>query len=57
MVPAVPMVLDMQTQTWPCVGTYGRCPDLTTPKVVRMYVDWVVADAPASQVGARPNAS
>ncbi len=50
-VPAVPMVLDMQTQTWPCVGTYGHCPDLTTPKVVRMHVDWVVAYAPSSQSG------
>jgi beta-glucanase (GH16 family) len=56
-VPAVPMVLDMQTQTWPCVGTYGRCPDSTTPKVVRMYVDWIVAYAPASQIGARPSAN
>ena len=55
-VPAVPMALDMQTQTWPCVGTYGRCPDLSTPNVVRMHVDWVVAYAPASRLGPRPYA-
>jgi beta-glucanase (GH16 family) len=47
-VPALPMVLDLQTQTWPCSGTWGRCPNATTPRVVRMYVDWVVAYAPAS---------
>ena len=47
-VPALPMVLDLQTQTWPCSGTWGRCPNASTPRVVRMYVDWVVAYAPAS---------
>ena len=47
-VPAVPMVLDIQTQTWPCSGTWGRCPNARTPRVVRMYVDWVAAYAPAS---------
>ena len=47
-VPAQPMVLDLQTQTWPCSGTWGRCPNATTPRVVRMYVDWVAAYAPAS---------
>jgi beta-glucanase (GH16 family) len=46
-VPSVPMVLDIQTQAWPCVGTWGRCPDASTPAVVRLYVDWVVAYAPA----------
>jgi len=46
-VPTVPMVLDLQTQTWPCTGYWGRCPNATTPRVVRMYVDWVVAYAPA----------
>jgi beta-glucanase (GH16 family) len=50
-VPTVPMVLDLQTQTWPCSGTWGRCPNVTTPRVVRMYVDWVVAYAPASGAG------
>jgi beta-glucanase (GH16 family) len=47
-VPALPMVLDLQTQTWPCSGTWGRCPNASTPRVVRMYVDWVVAYAPTS---------
>ena len=47
-VPALPMVLDLQTQTWPCSGTWGRCPNASTPRVVRMHVDWVVAYAPAS---------
>ena len=46
-VPDVPMVLDMQTETWPCSGTWGRCPDASTPSVVRLDVDWVVAYAPA----------
>jgi beta-glucanase (GH16 family) len=46
-VPAIPMVLALQTQTWPCVGTWGRCPNASTPATVRMYVDWVVAYAPA----------
>ena len=41
-------VLDLQTQTWPCSGTWGRCPNASTPRVVRMYVDWVAAYAPAS---------
>lgn len=50
-VPAVPMVLALQTQTWPCVGTFGRCPDSSTPSRVRLYVDWVVVYAPASRVG------
>jgi beta-glucanase (GH16 family) len=49
-VPALPMVLDLQTQTWPCSGTWGRCPNASTPRVVKMYVDWVVAYAPASGV-------
>jgi beta-glucanase (GH16 family) len=48
-VPSVPMVLDLQTETWPCSGTWGGCPNKTTPRVVRMYVDWVVAYAPASR--------
>jgi beta-glucanase (GH16 family) len=47
-VSAVPMVLDIQTQTWPCSGTWGVCPDVRTPAVVRLDVDWVVAYAPAS---------
>lgn len=50
-VPSVPMVLDIQTEAWPCAGTWGRCPNASTPPVVRLYVDWVVAYAPASNVG------
>lgn len=46
-VPAVPMALALQTQAWPCTGSWGRCPDASTPRVVRMYVDWVVAYARA----------
>jgi beta-glucanase (GH16 family) len=49
-VPAVPMVLDIQTEAWPCRGTWGRCPNASTPRVVRMRVDWVVAYAPAGGV-------
>ena len=48
-VPSIPMVLDIQTQAWPCAGTWGRCPNATTPAVVRMYVAWVVAYAPTSR--------
>jgi beta-glucanase (GH16 family) len=50
-VPSVPMAMDMQTQAWPCVGSWGRCPNASTPKVVRLYVDWVVAYAPTSRTG------
>jgi beta-glucanase (GH16 family) len=48
-VPSVPMAMDIQTEAWPCVGTWGVCPDVNTPAVVRLYVDWVVAYAPASR--------
>lgn len=44
-VPHIPMGLAIQTQTWPCVGTWGVCPNASTPHVVRMYVDWVVVYA------------
>ena len=54
-VPSVPMALDIQTQAWPCVGTWGVCPDASTPAVVRLYVDWVVAYAPASRPGSSPH--
>lgn len=47
-VPAVPMALAVQTQAWPCTGTWGVCPDSGTPAVVRLYVDWAVAYAPAA---------
>jgi beta-glucanase (GH16 family) len=53
-VPAIPMVLDLQTQIWPC-GSWARCPDATTPRVVRMYVDWVVAYAPAGNTPGAPS--
>jgi beta-glucanase (GH16 family) len=43
-VPHQPMVLAMQMQTWPCNSAVG-CPTATTPRVVRMYVDWVVVYA------------
>ncbi len=46
-VPAIPMVLDMQTQTWPCSRTsWERCPGTYTPSRMRLEVDWVVAYAP-----------
>jgi beta-glucanase (GH16 family) len=47
-IPDIPMVLDLQTEAWPCSGTWGRCPNASTPRVVNMYVDWVVAYAPAT---------
>lgn len=48
-VPSIPMGLAIQTQSWPCSGTWGVCPNASTPPVVRMYVDWVVAYAYAPQ--------
>lgn len=48
-VPALPMAMDIQEATWPCQGSWGRCPDFTTPKVVNLDVDWVVAYRPAAQ--------
>ena len=45
-VPSIPMALAIQTQTWPCAAAWGTCPDASTPRVVRMYVDWAVAYAP-----------
>jgi beta-glucanase (GH16 family) len=47
-VPAVPMTLDIQTQAWACgTSTWEQCPNATTPAHVNLYVDWVVAYAPA----------
>jgi beta-glucanase (GH16 family) len=47
-VPAVPMVLDMQTQAWGCGdNSWEACPDSTTPSQVNMDVNWVAAYAPA----------
>jgi beta-glucanase (GH16 family) len=48
-VPHQPMVLAMQMQTWPCTSGSGYCPNSTTPRVVRMYLDWVVAYARPSR--------
>lgn len=42
-VPSTPMSIAMQTQPWPCGGTWEGCPNATTPAHVNMYVDWVVA--------------
>lgn len=51
-VPNIPMVLDLQTQTWcglnqPPTNTWERCIASTTPPEVDMDVDWVVAYARA----------
>ncbi len=46
-VPHQPMVVALQMQTWPCTSGWGFCPNSSTPPVVRMYADWVVAYAPA----------
>ena len=47
-VPSTPMALDMQTQAWSCgVNEWEACPDASTPATVNLYVDWVVAYAPA----------
>jgi beta-glucanase (GH16 family) len=47
-VPSVPMVLDIQTQAWACgTSNWEQCPNATTPSHVNLYVDWVVAYAPA----------
>jgi beta-glucanase (GH16 family) len=48
-VPSVPMVLDLQTQTWPCAGAWGHCPNASTPRQVNMNVDWVAAYAPTAR--------
>ncbi|MHB1833799.1 MAG: glycoside hydrolase family 16 protein [Solirubrobacteraceae bacterium] len=48
-VPSTPMVLDIQTQAWACgTSAWEQCPNVTTPAHVNLYVDWVVAYAPAS---------
>jgi beta-glucanase (GH16 family) len=51
-VPSIPMVMDIQTQTWPCGHSWAQCPNASTPSVVRIYVDWVVAYARSAQAGA-----
>jgi beta-glucanase (GH16 family) len=47
-VPRVPMALAIQTQAWPCADTWAVCPGRSTPRVVSLRVDWVVAYAPAA---------
>ncbi len=48
-VPDIPMVMTLQQQGWcSSPGDWGGCPNGTTPSVVDMDVDWVVAYAPAS---------
>lgn len=54
-VPSIPMVMDIQSQTWPCHGSWGACPTATTPRDVRLQIDWAVAYAPASPLGAWPS--
>lgn len=45
-VPAIPMVLDIQTQGWACgTSTWEQCPNAGTPRRVNLDVDWVVAYA------------
>ncbi|HMC09273.1 MAG TPA: glycoside hydrolase family 16 protein [Actinomycetota bacterium] len=45
-VPAVPMEMDMQTQSGTCGDQWAPCPDASTPTRVNMQVDWVVAYKP-----------
>jgi beta-glucanase (GH16 family) len=52
-VPTVPMALDIQEATWPCTGSWGACPVPTTPRTVKLDVDWVVAYAPTGGEFAR----
>lgn len=42
-VPSTPMSIAIQTQAWRCGGSWEGCPNGSTPKVVNLYVDWVVA--------------
>lgn len=51
-VPNIPMVMDLQTQSWCGAGqaapnSWEQCMDSSTPAEVDMDVDWVVAYAPA----------
>jgi beta-glucanase (GH16 family) len=45
-VPSEPMALALQSQAWYCGHTWEACPDETTPPVVNLQVDWVVAYLP-----------
>jgi hypothetical protein len=42
-IPKEPMHIAIQTQAWPCGGTWEACPDATTPAAVDLQVDWVTA--------------
>jgi hypothetical protein len=45
-VPSENMEMDLQTQAGTCGSTADPCTDASTPSVVEMQVDWVVAYAP-----------
>jgi Beta-glucanase/Beta-glucan synthetase len=45
-VPSEPMALALQSQAWYCGHTWEACPDETTPPVVNLQIDWVVAYLP-----------
>jgi beta-glucanase (GH16 family) len=48
-VPDVPMEFAIQTQGWACgLSNWEQCPNSSTPSVVGLHVDWVVAYAPTS---------
>jgi beta-glucanase (GH16 family) len=40
-IPFVPMVLDFQTQTWPCGTPSEACVSPATPAIVSLHIDWV----------------
>jgi len=45
-VPSEPMGLALQSQAWYCGHPWEACPDETTPPVVNLQIDWVVAYVP-----------
>lgn len=45
-VPSEPMALALQSQAWYCGHPWQACPDASTPPVVNLQVDWVVAYLP-----------
>ena len=61
-VPSIPMTLDIQTQAWTSgINSWEHGVNATTPAHVNLYVDWVIAYAPAAPkqqaprpLGARP---
>jgi beta-glucanase (GH16 family) len=42
-VPSIPMSMVIQSQAWPCGGSFSDCPNSSTPATVALEVDWVVA--------------